>query len=121
MFIKAEIFHLENAINNLLDNAKKYSKDPIIKLLTEAKNKTLYITIIDNGEGIAKKDKQRIFQKYYRVLDGNLYKVKGYGLGLSYVKKVVQNHKGKILLESEVGEGTKISIQLPLINHDEFR
>ena len=121
LLIKAEVFHLENAINNLLDNAKKYSNKPIIKLLAEVKNKALQITIIDNGEGIAKKDKQRIFQKYYRVLDGNLYKVKGYGLGLSYVKKVVQNHKGKILLESEIGEGTKISILLPLINHDEFK
>lgn len=116
LLIKAETSHLENAINNLLDNAKKYSKEPEIKLLAEVKQHKLCITIIDNGEGIAKKEQQHIFQKYYRVLDGNLYKVKGYGLGLSYVKKVVQNHKGKIGLESEIGKGTKISIQLPLIH-----
>lgn len=116
MLIKAETSHLENAINNLLDNAKKYAKNPEIELLVEVKKKKLFICVIDNGEGIAKKDKSKIFQKYYRVTDGDLYKVKGYGLGLSYVKNVIKNHKGKIVLESELGRGTKIIIELPLIN-----
>ncbi len=120
LLIKAESSHLENAINNLLDNAKKYSKNPEIKLVAEVKQKKLFITIIDNGEGISKKDKARIFQKYYRVTEGDLYKVKGYGLGLSYVKKVIKNHNGKIYLESELGKGTKITIAIPLINSYEF-
>ena len=120
LFIKAESSHLENAINNLLDNAKKYSKNPEIKLVAEVKQKKLLITIIDKGEGISKKDKARIFQKYYRVTEGDLYKVKGYGLGLSYVKKVIKNHNGKIYLESELGKGTKITIAIPLINSYEF-
>lgn len=120
LLIKAESSHLENAINNLLDNAKKYSKNPEIKLVAEVKQKKLFITINDNGEGISKKDKARIFQKYYRVTEGDLYKVKGYGLGLSYVKKVIKNHNGKIYLESELGKGTKITIAIPLINSYEF-
>ena len=121
ILITAEASHLENAINNLLDNAKKYSKNPEVKLLVKVINKKLLICVIDNGEGIAKKDKSKIFQKYYRVTEGDLYKVKGYGLGLSYVKKVIKNHKGKINLESELGNGTKITLELPLINYYEFR
>ncbi|NJB70713.1 two-component system phosphate regulon sensor histidine kinase PhoR [Saonia flava] len=112
--IKTEASHLENSINNILDNAKKYSKNPIINLKAKKKNGKLQIIISDNGKGIDEKDKNRIFQKYYRVLNGNTYEVKGYGLGLSYVKKVVENHKGKIMIESEVGMGTTVLIEIPL-------
>ncbi|MEH6681918.1 MAG: HAMP domain-containing sensor histidine kinase [Sediminicola sp.] len=113
--IRAECAHLENAINNLLDNAKKYSKKPEIDLSAIVREGKLIIKVEDNGEGIAKKDKYRIFQKYYRVTQGDLHNVKGYGLGLSYVKNVVRLHKGKITIDSELGKGTAISIILPLI------
>ncbi len=115
--IRAEISHLENAINNLLDNAKKYAVDPVIELTAKTSNGQLIIDVTDNGAGISEKDQSRVFQKYFRVSNGDLHKVKGYGLGLSYVKKVVQGHKGKINLISEVGKGTTISIIIPLTKH----
>ncbi|WP_240927705.1 sensor histidine kinase [Cellulophaga sp. Z1A5H] len=115
--IKAEASHLENAINNVLDNAKKYSDNSKILLNTTVRNKKLLICITDNGTGIAQKEQRLIFQKYYRVVDGNLHKVKGYGLGLSYVKNVVKNHRGKISLDSELGKGTSVVIELPLVSH----
>ena len=78
----------------------------------------MHITIADNGIGIGKKEKKLIFKKYYRVSDGNLHKVKGYGLGLSYVKEVIKKHKGKIKIESNLGLGTTVIIDIPLI-HDQ--
>tara|TARA_R110002051_G_scaffold55112_3_gene102950 strand:- start:7235 stop:8518 length:1284 start_codon:yes stop_codon:yes gene_type:complete len=114
--IKAEVFHLENTINNILDNAKKYSVRPIIKLNAFCLNNQLYIEIIDNGKGVSEEDKKKIFLKYYRVADTDVQSVKGYGLGLSYVKKVIEKHKGKVLIESEKGIGSKISVILPLYN-----
>lgn len=119
--LKGEISHLENAINNVLDNAKKYSDNAMIVLKTTVKNKKLIISIEDNGGGIAKKEQRLIFQKYYRVVNGNLHTVKGYGLGLSYVKNVLKNHGGKISLESELGKGTTVVIELPLLPHDKLR
>jgi len=116
--IKAEISHLENAINNLLDNAKKYSQDPVISLRAKTEKNRLFIEVSDNGHGISEKDRSLVFQKYYRVPHGDLHKVKGYGLGLNYVAKVVQGHKGKINLISKVGQGTTISIIIPLIEYD---
>ncbi len=115
--LKAEASHLENAINNVLDNAKKYSDNSEISLKATVCNKKLLIRITDNGTGIAQKEQRLIFQKYYRVFDGDLHKVKGYGLGLSYVKKVIKNHKGTISLESELGKGTTVIIELPLVSH----
>jgi two-component system phosphate regulon sensor histidine kinase PhoR len=116
--IKGESSHLENAINNLLDNAKKYSDQPVIRLRAHKEKKKLIITVVDNGRGISKKDLPRIFQKYYRVPNGNLHKVTGYGLGLSYVKKVLEEHKAKISVESEVHIGTTIIISIPLVNEE---
>lgn len=115
--INADVFHLENAINNLLDNAKKYSNNPIIFLNTKTEKNKLVIEVTDNGHGINEKDQSRIFQKYYRVSNGDLYKVKGYGLGLSYVKKVIQGHNGKISLVSKVNQGTTISLIIPFTKH----
>ncbi len=114
--IKGEISHLENAITNVLDNAKKYSDHPIIHLKAHKDKRNLIITIVDNGRGISKKDLNRIFQKYYRVPNGNLHKVTGYGLGLSYVKKVMEGHKAKIVLDSELNKGTTVNISIPLVN-----
>ena len=112
--IKAAIFHLENAINNILDNAKKYSDDPIIHLKGYIFKSNLHIMITDNGKGLAKSDRQKIFQKYYRVMNGDLHQVKGYGLGLSYVKRVIEKHNGKISIHSEEYKGTKITLTIPM-------
>ena len=115
--IKCEPMHLTNAINNLLDNAKKFSTGiPKINLKTEIRNKKLHITVKDNGIGIEKKEQKNIFKKHYRVTQGDLYTVKGYGLGLNYVKKIINLHKGKIELESTINEGTKITIKLPILS-----
>ena len=113
--IEVEPFHLENAINNLLDNAKKYSEKPKIYLQARLTPKNLEISILDNGKGIGKEDQEQIFKKYFRVGNCDQHDVKGYGLGLSYVKRVIQGFKGKIELESELGKGTKIALLLPLV------
>ena len=114
--IKAEVNHLENVISNILDNAQKYSENPIIELTASKRNRKLVISISDKGIGIAKKDKQLIFKKYYRVADGDLYKVKGYGLGLSYVKDVLKKHRGSVKIDSTLGKGTVVTVYIPLIN-----
>ncbi|WP_223170371.1 sensor histidine kinase [Maribacter aquimaris] len=115
--IRAEVAHLENAINNLLENAKKYSEDPKIVLDASVQKGKLTIRISDNGMGIDKRNQKLVFQKYYRVSDGNKYGVKGYGLGLSYVKKVIEKHNGKIDLNSEINRGTTIILQIPLYKY----
>lgn len=115
--LKCNPTHLTNAINNLLDNAKKYSLKPAkISLIAEIKTKRLYITIKDSGIGIEKKNQKIIFKKHYRISSGDLYTVKGYGLGLYYVKKIIKLHKGKIELNSKLNEGTKITVTLPIIS-----
>ncbi|CAM4110067.1 sensor histidine kinase [Gillisia limnaea] len=114
--VRAEVSHLENAINNLLDNAKKYSDQPEISLKASLQNKKLVISIKDNGVGISAKEKDQIFKKFYRVPNGNLHKVKGYGLGLSYVKEIVKKHRGTISIESEQNKGTIVSVRIPLLN-----
>ncbi len=111
--IRAEVFHLENAINNILDNAKKYADKPLIGLKAYIKNDKLHIEVTDNGKGVSKEDMKRIFQKFYRVTDGDLHRVKGYGLGLSYVKKIMEKHKGRVQVESKENVGTKITLVIP--------
>jgi two-component system, OmpR family, phosphate regulon sensor histidine kinase PhoR len=113
-FLKAEPTHLENAVNNLLDNAKKYAEHPEIELTAEMKGNYLQIAIQDNGIGISPTEQELMFYKYYRISQGDTHKVKGYGLGLSYVKEIVKRHKGKIKVESELGKGTVIYLYLPL-------
>lgn len=115
-FIKAETNHLENVISNILDNAQKYSDDPVIELNTHIDKNQLNIRISDNGVGIDEKEKHLIFKKYYRVSNGNLHKVKGYGLGLSYVKEVIKKHKGKVEIDSKPEQGTTVTISIPLSN-----
>ncbi|MGV6845582.1 MAG: sensor histidine kinase [Lutibacter sp.] len=117
-YLKCEPTHLENAINNILDNAKKYSLEPPKKITLTAQviHNKLEITIKDQGVGINKKDQGKIFKKHFRVAQGDLHNVKGYGLGLSYVKKIIKLHKGKIYLVSKINEGTIITIKLPIVN-----
>lgn len=124
-FIKAEnpIFkgdevHITNVIFNLLDNAVKYSKEiPEIKVATENNNDCVVISVEDNGIGIPKENVTHIFDKFYRVPTGNVHNVKGFGLGLSYVKKIIDSHNGKIKVESVLNKGTKFSILFPQINN----
>ena len=114
--IKADVFHLTNAINNLLDNAKKYSgENPKISLWARINNQKMYIDIKDNGIGIDKAHINSIFKKFYRVSQGNTHKVKGFGLGLNYVKRVIEGHRGKIHVESKINEGTVFTIILNIV------
>ncbi len=108
--------HLTNVIFNLMDNAVKYRREDTqleLKLSTWNENHRVCISIQDNGIGIKRDDLKKIFEKFYRVHTGNLHDVKGFGLGLAYVKKIVNDHKGVITAESELGIGTKFIIRLP--------
>lgn len=109
--IVADEVHLTNIIYNLLDNANKYSpENPEITIRTENVDSLLKISISDKGIGMTKDQVARIFERFYRVPTGNLHDVKGFGLGLSYVKKMVELHNGQIFVESKLGEGSKFEI-----------
>jgi two-component system phosphate regulon sensor histidine kinase PhoR len=116
--IKGDEIHFTNVIFNLLDNAVKYSNgSPKITVSTESKNGHIKVSVEDNGIGISKEHHAQIFDRFYRVPTGNVHNVKGFGLGLSYVKKIVDLHHGKIKVESAVNKGTKFSILLPKLNN----
>ncbi|MCG8701720.1 MAG: HAMP domain-containing histidine kinase, partial [Bacteroidales bacterium] len=114
--------HLTNAFSNILENALKYtSKVPKIKLKAIQFEEQLEITVQDNGIGISKDDQKFVFDKFYRVSTGDLHNVKGFGLGLSYVKTVIENHAGSIFLESKLKKGTKITVRLPIHKNGDER
>ncbi|MEI7499634.1 MAG: HAMP domain-containing sensor histidine kinase [Bacteroidota bacterium] len=114
--IEGDKVHVTNLVYNLLDNANKYSpKKPVIRIITENANNGIVITIEDNGIGIGKNEQKKIFEKLYRVPTGNIHEVRGFGLGLNYVKAIVEEHHGKISLESEVNKGSKFKVFLPFV------
>ena len=111
--------HFQNVINNLLDNAVKYRKpdSPIdIYIKTWNSEKSLYLSIRDTGIGIKKEDQKKVFDKFFRVHKGNVHDVKGFGLGLAYVKNVVALHQGEIRVDSEFGKGTTFTIKMPVLD-----
>lgn len=113
--VKGDELHLSNIIFNLLDNANKYSPEtPKIDLSAIRKKEMLEIRIKDEGQGIPREHISKIFDKFYRVPTGNVHNVKGFGLGLSYVKNIVEAHKGNIRCKSELGKGSEFIIQLPI-------
>ena len=115
-YVMGDEMHLTNVIFNLLDNAVKYKRDDVnLKLVVTLRNQDdhLVVVVSDNGIGIKKEDVKKIFEKFYRVHTGNRHDVKGFGLGLAYVKKVVDAHNGTIHAESEYNKGTNFIITLP--------
>ena len=118
--IYVDEMHFQNVIFNLLDNAVKYRKQDMpldIYMKTWNDDQYLYLSIRDTGMGIKKENLKKIFEKFYRVHTGNLHDAKGFGLGLAYVKKIIDLHKGTIHVESEFGKGTKFTITLPVIQN----
>jgi two-component system phosphate regulon sensor histidine kinase PhoR len=115
--------HLTNIFKNLVDNAAKYSGDrEKPEIIIESKNISeteIQIDVIDNGIGINQRAIQHIFDKFYRVPTGNIHNVKGFGLGLYYVKTMVQAHNGEVFVASELNKGSVFSVVFPLKEHKE--
>ena len=114
--------HFQNAINNLFDNAVKYRKpeEPLnIYIKTWNTADHLCLSIRDTGLGIKRDNLKKIFDKFYRVHTGNRHDAKGFGLGLAYVKKIIELHDGEIRVDSELGKGTRFTIKLPIIRDND--
>jgi two-component system phosphate regulon sensor histidine kinase PhoR len=115
--VNADEVHFSNLVNNLVDNAVKYAKEntPLrIKITTHSNEKNIIIKVEDNGIGMSKETLKRVFERFYRAHTGNIHNVKGFGLGLSYVKTMVQAHEGQISVDSTLGKGSTFTVQLPL-------
>jgi two-component system phosphate regulon sensor histidine kinase PhoR len=113
--VKGDRMHLMNSVCNLVDNAIKYAKEkPLIEIKTRNADDKFILEISDNGIGIEKEFQMHIFEKFYRVPTGDVHDVKGFGLGLAYVKKIVELHGGRIELTSQAGRGSNFTITLPL-------
>jgi two-component system phosphate regulon sensor histidine kinase PhoR len=120
-YITGDEVHITNVFFNLLDNAVKYGQaSPIIELSTENKNGFVIVQVKDNGIGIPKEHLTQIFERFYRVPTGNIHNVKGFGLGLSYVKRIVEYHSGKIKVDSTIGKGTRFRLYFPLKNKQNY-
>jgi two-component system phosphate regulon sensor histidine kinase PhoR len=112
--IEGDEVHITNIVTNLLDNALKYTEiKPELKVTTSNVKNGVEFTITDNGIGISRENQKRIFEQFFRVHTGNIHNVKGFGIGLSYVKKIVDAHHGTIKLKSDIGRGTTFTVFLP--------
>jgi two-component system phosphate regulon sensor histidine kinase PhoR len=112
--IQGDATHLSSVIHNLLDNANKYSPDtPEISVSTRNVQSGLEVIVQDKGIGMTKEVRKLIFEKFYRVPTGNLHDVKGFGLGLSYVKAIADAHQAKVTVESEPGKGSSFILFFP--------
>lgn len=111
--IKADKAYLRLSFINLIENAIKYSASPVIDITTAIAGNEFFISVKDNGIGIAKEHQKKIFDRFYRITDGELHTSKGFGLGLNFVKKVIDTHNGQIEVESEPGKGSTFTIRLP--------
>jgi two-component system phosphate regulon sensor histidine kinase PhoR len=115
--IEADEVHFSNLVNNLVDNALKYSKEnipPVVKINTQNNAKYFIMRIEDNGIGMNRETVKRIFERFFRAHTGNVHNVKGFGLGLSYVKTMVEAHGGSIKADSVLGKGSVFIVEFPL-------
>ena len=114
--ISGNEFHLTNVLVNILENGIKYTEGaPVIDVYTESTNKFFIVKIKDQGIGMSKSVQKHVFNKFYREQKGNVHDVKGHGLGLAYVKEIVEKHHGTVFVESEKGTGSIFTVKLPLI------
>lgn len=114
LLLTADRFHLRNLLATLIDNALKYTdKRPQIHLSAEQKDESVVLTISDNGHGIAREHLEHLFEKFYRVPQGDVQSVRGYGLGLYYARQVAERHHGTLTVESRVGVGSTFTLKLP--------
>ena len=111
--LQADKDYLLIVITNLLDNAIKYSKEPHITIATSNVNSNLQFLVTDNGIGIDKKEIKKLFKKFYRIRNGDTYTTKGFGLGLAFVKTILEAHNGKIKIESVPGKGSSFIVEIP--------
>lgn len=117
--LQADHTHIQNVVYNLLDNAIKYTPEhPVVRIYTEDMPGAIEFCVEDNGIGISRENQKRIFEKLYRVPTGNIHDVKGFGLGLSYVKAIVEKHGGQIWVESEPGKGSRFHVRLPIVSNE---
>ena len=112
--MRGDLHHITNVVYNLVDNAIKFCKQiPCVEIVTKNSKGMIVLEVRDNGIGISAENRKRIFQKFYRVPTGNIHDVKGFGLGLSYVKQIIEAHRGIIQLDSTMGSGSIFRVQLP--------
>jgi two-component system, OmpR family, phosphate regulon sensor histidine kinase PhoR len=117
LIVIGDEMHLQNAICNLIDNAIKYNDNkPEININTNLVNGFCEIKVADNGIGMSNETQKKVFDKFYRAQKGNIHTVKGFGIGLSYVKTIVDAHKGLISLKSKLKEGTTLIINIPTLS-----
>lgn len=115
--INGDEVHFRNLISNLVDNAVKYSKEKLLlKISSSNSGRNLLLKFEDNGIGMSKETVRRIFEKFYRAHTGNLHNVKGFGLGLSYVKTIIDAHDGRIKVDSTLGKGSTFTLEIPYFN-----